>query len=340
MVGTHGLTIRQGEAVGLLLPIVAVESGWDALTFLSHVCRKAGLPTTAWQDDEARLQTFEALLIEGSIAPALLKHLPVEVPAPFLPGDVQRLAEHCRHNVVALLQGATPNYYLPTCPDANVQGAAICARFPAQHLETTTGQLSLRPGLPLQSTLYQCCEAIARGIQAHAISAQVLQSMRVDVAILHDCAMHGTVADPQLEGVDPQRAALLIAERDRYAWSFDDGLTVDDLLQSTANILQLHNATVAGLYSLAADCSCRSFSVSNLPQPQPGPRTRPPAVAGTFYPAEPAALQALVAQCCRQAEAGAAQPTPWPAVLFRMRACATRDALPPRSFNMSSFRHA
>ena len=44
----------------LFLPQVAVEQGWDARTFLSAVCRKAGYPDRAWEDPDARLYRFTA----------------------------------------------------------------------------------------------------------------------------------------------------------------------------------------------------------------------------------------------------------------------------------------
>lgn len=59
-VGTHGLYIRRGQAAGLLLPQVATEQGWDRLAFLQGVCRKAGLPEDAWQDEATALYTFTA----------------------------------------------------------------------------------------------------------------------------------------------------------------------------------------------------------------------------------------------------------------------------------------
>ena len=99
-VGTHGLTIRHKESGGLLLPIVAVENQWDAETFLQHVCRKAGLPATAWQDDEAKLQTFEAVLIEGRIDSDLWADTRGKSLRSSCPETSQRLAEHCRSNVI------------------------------------------------------------------------------------------------------------------------------------------------------------------------------------------------------------------------------------------------
>ena len=47
-VGRHGLLIGRDGRRGLLLPEVAVEHGWDRVTFLEHTCRKAGLPVDAW----------------------------------------------------------------------------------------------------------------------------------------------------------------------------------------------------------------------------------------------------------------------------------------------------
>ena len=58
-VGRHGLIVEQGYRRGLLLPQVATEYGWDALTFVEHTCLKAGLPRDAWRRG-ARLFVFEA----------------------------------------------------------------------------------------------------------------------------------------------------------------------------------------------------------------------------------------------------------------------------------------
>jgi AmmeMemoRadiSam system protein A len=59
-VGVHGLYIVRGRYSGLLLPQVAVEWGWDRLTFLRETCRKAGLPPEAWRDENTRIFVFSA----------------------------------------------------------------------------------------------------------------------------------------------------------------------------------------------------------------------------------------------------------------------------------------
>lgn len=57
--GRHGLIVEQGHRRGLLLPQVATEQGWDAETFVSQTCRKAGLPPDAWRNG-AKMFVFEA----------------------------------------------------------------------------------------------------------------------------------------------------------------------------------------------------------------------------------------------------------------------------------------
>jgi AmmeMemoRadiSam system protein A len=58
-VGQHGLLVSMGARRGLLLPQVPMEYGWDRTTFLEQTCRKAGLPTDAWQKG-ATLEAFTA----------------------------------------------------------------------------------------------------------------------------------------------------------------------------------------------------------------------------------------------------------------------------------------
>jgi AmmeMemoRadiSam system protein A len=59
-VGVHGLMVSRGYQRGVLLPQVATEYGWDRETFLAHTCRKAGLPDTAWKDEDTVIQVFTA----------------------------------------------------------------------------------------------------------------------------------------------------------------------------------------------------------------------------------------------------------------------------------------
>jgi AmmeMemoRadiSam system protein B/AmmeMemoRadiSam system protein A len=62
VVGEHGLLIRKGDTEGVLLPQVPVEEHWDRAAFLQQIGRKAGLPPRAWQDPDADLFRFTALV--------------------------------------------------------------------------------------------------------------------------------------------------------------------------------------------------------------------------------------------------------------------------------------
>jgi uncharacterized protein len=58
-IGRHGLLIGMAGRRGLLLPQVPLEHHWDRTTFLEQTCRKAGLPTDAWQKG-ATIEAFTA----------------------------------------------------------------------------------------------------------------------------------------------------------------------------------------------------------------------------------------------------------------------------------------
>ena len=60
IVGAHGLIVSTETAIGLLLPQVAVEQGWDREAFLDGVCHKAGLAGGSWRDSGVALRAFEA----------------------------------------------------------------------------------------------------------------------------------------------------------------------------------------------------------------------------------------------------------------------------------------
>jgi hypothetical protein len=59
-VGKHGIIIKQGSSIGLLLPQVATEYGWNRTAFLENTCIKAGLPKDAWKDKETEIFVFSA----------------------------------------------------------------------------------------------------------------------------------------------------------------------------------------------------------------------------------------------------------------------------------------
>jgi AmmeMemoRadiSam system protein A len=67
-VGRDGLLLELGRHRGLLLPQVATEYGWDRERFLEYTARKAGLPSDAWKDPEAKIYSFSAEIIHEDAA--------------------------------------------------------------------------------------------------------------------------------------------------------------------------------------------------------------------------------------------------------------------------------
>ena len=68
-VGVHGLTIQHDGHRGLLLPQVARENDWDAETFLTRLCAKAGLPANSWREDEVDIERFTAQVFDEQTYP-------------------------------------------------------------------------------------------------------------------------------------------------------------------------------------------------------------------------------------------------------------------------------
>lgn len=62
VIGRDGLYLEHAVSGqgGLLLPQVPVEQGWDAASFLEHLCMKAGLPSGSWKSPACRLWRFGA----------------------------------------------------------------------------------------------------------------------------------------------------------------------------------------------------------------------------------------------------------------------------------------
>jgi AmmeMemoRadiSam system radical SAM enzyme/AmmeMemoRadiSam system protein B/AmmeMemoRadiSam system protein A len=287
-VGRHGVQVVRGEARGLFLPAVAVENGWDARRFLDQVCVKAGLPPTAWRDDATLVFTFEGEALHGTTRGAE----PIAArPAPCRPEDLGVYADFSRGNLAALLTGATPNFYLWGAPDGTVAGIVLTLHRADTGAALHFSQTSLRPGLPLQSTLFSLVQSAAQALAAQRITVDGFNALRVGVTLLHDPALHGTVGNPHLPGLDPHERAALVLERNKSALVFDPERTADELVAEAAARARVTHPATAPVFSLAAVTNVAALTVSTVPQPVRGPAVRAAAVAGTFYDADPAALE-------------------------------------------------
>lgn len=311
-VGKHGLRISRGNKAGLLLPVVASERGWDARTFLDQVCHKAGLPVTAWQQPDTELVRFEGRLIERQFSPAALeRNHPVVLTAA---GNAQAesLAQFARTNIVASYQGAVPGCFPADCADGSVNGIAVRLSFPETDQHVTFSQLHPRNEFPLQTTLLKLTASAGDWLRSSRISRQQVDSIKVDLVLLADPAMHGTVDKRQINDLDSRSRAVLVTESGRTAWQFDCDATPAQLLDSAAAAARVSSPSAAHVFSFSVRSSARAMGNTNVPPAQSATSVRSAAVAGRFYPADPAALNRSVDECLGQIVTAKEK---WPAVM-------------------------
>jgi AmmeMemoRadiSam system protein B/AmmeMemoRadiSam system protein A len=292
--GKHGLVVTRGEARGLLLPGVALEHNWDSRRFLEQVCVKAGLHPSVWKEDDTALMTFEgeAIRAEPAAQPTQEVQAP---PPPIRPEELPTFAAFCRDNIVLLCTGATPNYYLFGAADGTVNGLVARVHWPGQQdNDFPQFQFSMRPGLPLQSSLFALAQAATRTLAARGFPANRLGDIEVELTILYDPATHGTVANPDLRGFDPAKRSLFVLERNKAGLAFDPGVASELLLENAAQLAQVSRPEIASVFSVQTMTTEARVKISTAPKPVRGPAERPPAVAGTFYPVEAEALGRLV----------------------------------------------
>lgn len=325
-VGRHGLRIHRGNAGGLLLPAVPVENGWDSETFLRRVCRKAELPTTAWEENDTLLFTFETHEFSAPFDASVLGE--PGTPSPLFPAAaLQQLAAHARGNILALIQGMTPNYYLYGLSDGNVAGLALTLEAPGLAGPLHFTHLSLRPGVPLQATLFRLCETAA---QALGRSGAAWGAARVGMTVFSDPAMHGPSGTPDLRGLDPARRALLLLENEKSAWVYSPSRLADDLHALLKDQFDVANPESAGLFSLATDSTEAEIVFRAAPRAMVVGGERPTAVAGTFYPADPSELATVVDGLLAASER---RPETWPAAMVPHAGLKYSGALAAAVFN-------
>ncbi|APZ95517.1 pyruvate formate-lyase 1-activating enzyme [Fuerstiella marisgermanici] len=311
-VGRHGLKIVRGGKSGLLLPIVAIERGWDSRTFLDQVCRKAGLPITAWQQPDAQLVRFEGRMIEREMEPSVLARSISAKPHPMSQSEVETLAAFARANIMATLQGAVPGCFPANCSDGTVDGIALRLTFRGVDEQAVFSQLQFRGGVPLQTTLLQLTQSAAGWLRNSQFDPDLIARLKVDLVAFADPAMHGVVKSPDVNGIDPASRAVLVTEGQRSAWMFCPELSAEELVERSAKAAQVSMPTSASVFSFAAVSSSSDISNTNVPHPRPGAEVRPAGVAGRFYPSSPSALSAIVQSCLGEVPETKEK---WPAVM-------------------------
>lgn len=311
-IGKHGLQVARGNNRGLLLPGVATEAKFTPEQFLQQVCMKAGLPPSLWTEDETQLWTFEGLEFGGPLEAGAAKEGALQPGVPY-PGEIlDRIAKACADNIFLLYRGATASYVLNGCPDGNVAGLALFVNEPGKQETMEISKMSMRPLMPMQSSLFMLCQGAAAALKQRASTMHGPQALNLAIAILFDPVMHGTVAAPDLRGFDPSRRALLVAEAQNNAWMYDPDKSPEQLLEDTAKAAKVTTPESAGVFSLGICSTGKPLVVARTVEPQIGPTVRGHNLAGRFYPADKDELNTAIDKLLEG-------PTPradaWPAVM-------------------------
>lgn len=286
-IGRHGLRIRSGNQVGLLLPMVAVERSWNARQFLDAVCTKAGLPPGSWLRDDANVEIFDGISYSGpmeGVDPNAVRDVAV-----YSPDQLQRLREWVVANLSALEAGATPLYYANNIPDTSVNGLILHVTYDQNQPGMHWMQLNIREGMPLQATLFQLTQKAATSLTGKQPSS----SWDVEIGVLSSIIHHGSDTHHDLQGLRCQTRALLLMDGQHWALGFNQASSANQLFQHTMG-MQRFRAQGTTVFSTICDVTCSKLALSSGPRAETTVASRPPAVAGTFYPAEDLARESQV----------------------------------------------
>ncbi len=293
-IGKHGLLIQRGDKSGLLLPSVATERGWDAERFLQALCGKAGLPSSAWESEEASVMTFDGETLTSTLAEELPINLPTTRPVLLTAEHLSAYAQIAGQNIVAMVTGGTPSYVISHLPDTTVNAIVLSMQWGAseQAEDVRQGsalQVSFRPGIPLQSTLYQMCQQAAQMFYEQRFNG----NLQIGLTLGFDPAMHGYGAKADLAGVNVAERAIVISDARHCGFAFEPTKSHDELIALLRTNLPISSRD-AGVHSLQVMSTMPAVVSVAIPQPVLATGVRPPAVAGKFYPAEDAARRAMV----------------------------------------------
>ena len=302
-IGKHGVMIQRGKQSGLLLPSVATERGWDAHQFLGAVCTKAGLPIGSWESPDATLFAFEGFSMGGQLSDFLAINVPARQPAPITREQLSQYAQIAGQNIAAMVAGGTPSYVIPHLPDGTINALVLSMQWAADDQsdppvdQGNAMQVSIRPGVPLQSTLFQMCQQAAAMFQQRRFAGQ----LQIGLTLGFDPALHGYGGDADLTGIDPSIRGLIISDARHCGLAFLPEKSMEEIRDELRARLPIGSRDAA-VHSMELMSTLPSVTSVSTPRQSLATGERPPAVAGKFYPAEDAARRAMVGTLFKGAE--------------------------------------
>ncbi len=212
-------------------------------------------------------------------------------PDPLTNEQLGQYLQLAANNVSLIAQGATPSYYAPDLPDMTVHALIISMQWGEEN-ELKQGnaiQVSVRPGMPLQSTLFQMCQSVAQILARQRYQG----SFQLGLTIGIDPALHGAGDDVHIEGVDSTRRGFVINDPKHCSIGFAPTKSPAELLEILRDRLPI-GSRYGVVHSMQFQSTMQEVVAVTLPMPVRGTGTREPVLGGKFFPAEDAARRAMV----------------------------------------------
>ena len=298
-IGRHGVQIARGGNRGLLLPGVALDYNMDAQTFWEAVCQKAGLPTDAWLDDASLLHTFEGVPICGPVSATenidaktaeemkfAAKFDQRNTSAPILtPDDLTTIQQVCAQTFQSMADGISPPGYYPGLFDAVVSGVAVMYQMPERPV-LICSKISVRPDVPFQTALIELLQVLGEQVSKFGATASEVMNAQIDVTVLWDPVIHGTVSRHDVRLVDPAYRSVMVSSPLGWVVQFEPGKSVENLLKGAVEHLGIEDGDLADVISFESASTATNVLLSSVSKPHRGAEIRPSAIAGAFYPAD------------------------------------------------------
>lgn len=302
-IGRHGVQISMGGNRGLLLPGVAIEHGMDARAFLEAVCRKAGIPTDAWKDDRSLLHTFEGRSVRGPLsatenidkkaADEMIFAVRFNRPGPRVPGpnlaETEELRTACRDTFRRMLDGLGPSRYFAGLFDGDVSGVVLSLNIPGRP-PLVCSKISVRPDVHLQSSLVELLQVLAEQVRRFGITSYELRDWTLDLTILWDPTIHGNARRFDISTVDAALRSVMLSSPQGWIVRYDPGRSAETLLQDCVDFLEPDDPDLGEVITFETSSTSSPCLITSVSKPNRARQTRPAAVAGVFYPADPRKL--------------------------------------------------
>jgi hypothetical protein len=184
-------------------------------------------------------------------APQVVTGAPKVVGRRWSSEQLTQLANFAGRNLIALLRGATPAFYLPDVPDANVSGAVLTVAGAGEALQLV--RLTLQGGVPLQASLFALVEAAAAHVAGRATGVSPRSIDHVGLTVVMRPQLMGGVADVAKHPFDPQTMGLIVAGPQHGVVTFDPAQTAEGLARRAVARLAEEERAAATFFSVAVE---------------------------------------------------------------------------------------